>query len=44
MGLPEGAIVKLHGKDLENIEITAESQVFEMQSTGDFILLKKEDS
>jgi hypothetical protein len=44
MGLPEGAIVKIHSKDLENIEITAESQVFEMQSTGDFILLKKEDS
>ena len=37
--LPEDAIVKLHGKDIEGVEISKDSKIYELQENGKFILL-----
>ncbi|MEC8945223.1 MAG: acyl-ACP desaturase [Chloroflexota bacterium] len=37
--LPEDAIVKLHGKDIEGVELSEDSKIYELQENGKFILL-----
>ena len=37
--LPEDAIVKLHGKDIEGVELSEDSKIYELQESGKFILL-----